>query len=196
MGTDIQGIENINLIEKFDNPTIISLGRITAMKRTIDQVKAFELAKKEIENLKLIIAGYGDDNYFGKLMLYIKNSQFSDDIKYLGKISFQDKIEYMSKSHLISVTSIKEGWGLIVTEANSQGTPAIVYDVDGLRDSVKHNETGLICTKNTPVELSKNIIELLQNKNLYKKLQKNAWQWSKEITFKQCYIDFKKAIKI
>ena len=58
-----------------------------------------------------------------------------------------------------SRTSVKEGWGLIVTEAGSQGTPAIVYDVDGLRDIVVESETGVIFnSKNKPEELAKKII--------------------------------------
>jgi glycosyltransferase involved in cell wall biosynthesis len=36
----------------------------------------------------------------------------------------------------LAVTSVREGWGLVVDEAASVGTPSIGYDVDGLRDSV------------------------------------------------------------
>jgi len=34
------------------------------------------------------------------------------------------------------VTSVREGWGLVVTEAASVGTPSYGYDVPGLRDSI------------------------------------------------------------
>ena len=100
----------------------------------------------------------------------------------------------MQKSHLIAVTSIKEGWGLIVTEANSQGTPAVVYDVDGLRDSCRNLETGFVCEKNTPENLSEKIQEALQDKESYERIRQNAWNWSKEINFDKSYEDFSKLL--
>jgi glycosyltransferase involved in cell wall biosynthesis len=42
----------------------------------------------------------------------------------------------MSRAHALLVTSVREGWGLVVDEAAACGTPAIAYDVAGLRDSV------------------------------------------------------------
>ena len=102
----------------------------------------------------------------------------------------------MSQCHLLLATSVKEGWCLVVTEANSQKTPAIVYNVDGLRESVKDGITGVICKKNNPGELAKNILKLYQNKSLYKKLQKNAWNYSKIFTLDQSYHEFKKYAKI
>lgn len=196
MGTDILPLEAIENITKFNKKTIISIGRITSMKRTIDQIKAFEIAKRSIEELKLIIAGYGEGEYFEKVMRYISDSPYQTDITYLGKISKEAKLDHMRRSHLITVTSIKEGWGLIVTEAASQGTPAIVYDVDGLRDSVLDGINGLLCKSNKPEELGAHIVRLLNDQNLYYEFQKKGWEMSKNINFNQCYRDFKKAANI
>jgi len=141
-------------------------------------------------DLNLIIAGDYNDKFGRKIYQMAKNSKYSDSIKFLGRVSGEEKIILMQKSHLLCVTSVKEGWGLTVTEANSQGTPAVVYDVDGLRDSVQHNETGLICPKNTPESLAENIEELLKDKGKYDKMRFKAWQWSKEINFEKSYRDF------
>jgi glycosyltransferase involved in cell wall biosynthesis len=129
-----------------------------------------------------------------KVLEYIENSKYKNDIEVLGKVSQEKKMELMQKSHIIGVTSIKEGWGLIVTEANSQGTPACVYDADGLRDSTKNGITGLVSENGNPSKLAENMVKLLEDKNLYNTLQKNAWQWSKEITFDKCYKDFCKIV--
>src|SRR5215471_11796908 len=37
-----------------------------------------------------------------------------------------------------------EGWGIVVTEAAVRGTPAVGFNVPGLRDSIVHDETGLL----------------------------------------------------
>lgn len=160
------------------------------MKRPDHQLQAFELAKQKIPGLKLKIAGAGQGGYYQKIMKLIKNSPYRKDIEYLGRIGSDAKIELLQKSHLILVTSVKEGWGLIVTEAASQGTPAVVYNVDGLRDSVRNNETGLIAKKNTPEYLAKKIVELAKNKKKYARLRRAAWEWSKKINFANCYQQF------
>jgi glycosyltransferase involved in cell wall biosynthesis len=91
------------------------------------------------------------------------------------------------------MTSIKEGWGLVVTEAAGQGTPAVVYDADGLRDSVRHAETGLV-TDSNPQALAGGIKHLLTNESKYRELRRRAWEWSKSMTFDQSYNDFKKVV--
>lgn len=189
-GIEIKPVGDLSKIKKYPEFTILSFGAIRDMKRPIDQVKAFEIAKKEIPQLKMKIAGGGSGKYFEKMMTLIKNSPYKDDIDYLGRVSQEQKIELMQNCHLITVTSVKEGWGLIVSEANSQGTPAVVYNVDGLRDSVKNNETGLVINKNTPQNLSNGIIEILKNEKKYSTLSQNALNFSKKLTFEQAHKDF------
>jgi glycosyltransferase involved in cell wall biosynthesis len=96
----------------------------------------------------------------------------------------------------IITKSAKEGWGLIVTEANSQGTPAVVYDVDGLRDSVKHLKSGIISKDGDPAALGTALCDLLDDPKLYEELRENAWEWSKEFTFENSYREFCKKTNI
>ena len=175
---DLKPIENIDEVKKYDNFTICSLSAIRSMKKTIDQVKAFEIAKEKIPELRMKIAGEIFGNYGKKLLKYIRKSKYKKDIEYLGKINQEKKIQLLQKSHLICATSVKEGWGLIITEAASQGTPAVVYSVDGLKDTVNNKETGLICEKNNPYSLAENIIKLYKNNKLYKNIRIKSWEFS------------------
>lgn len=43
----------------------------------------------------------------------------------------------MAAAHVHIATSVREGWGLVVTEAAAVGTPTVAYDVPGLRDSTR-----------------------------------------------------------
>lgn len=174
---------------KYNRPTVLSHGSMRAMKRTIDQIKAFEHAKKQIPDLQLKISGSSNSTYGREVMAYIEQSPYRADIEYLGLTTDAQKTALMRKCHLILVTSVEEGWGLIVTEANSQGTPAVVYDVHGLRDSVRNGETGVV-TKPSPEALARGISETLHDKAAYEQMRHNAWEWSKAITFEQAYEDF------
>ncbi|MBU4274267.1 glycosyltransferase family 4 protein [Patescibacteria group bacterium] len=189
-GIEIEPVDNLNEIIKFEKPTILAFGAIKAMKRTHHIIRAFEMAKNDINNLQLVVAGAVEGQYGKKVLKMIEKSKYKDSINYLGKVSKEKKIELMQRSHIVAVTSVKEGWGLVVTEANSQGTPAVVYNVDGLRDAVKNNITGLICDKNTPKNLAEKMVAILKNSEFYKTLQENGWEWGKEIDFKESYKQF------
>lgn len=194
-GVTTQPVETLDEVDKFQQPTVLSLGAIRAMKRTLDQVKAFEIAKEHIPDLQFKIAGSISDSYGKKMLRRIAVSDYAQDIEYLGCVDEEKKTELMRKSHLILVTSVKEGWGLIVTEANSQGTPAVVYDVDGLRDSVKDRKTGLISKENTPEGLALAITNALSDASEYARLRENAWLWSKEFQLEKSYQSFAEAIR-
>lgn len=187
-------VEHLDDVEKFQQPTLLSLGAIRAMKRTLDQVKAFELAKKQIPTLQLMIAGNAEGSYGKKVLRRIAASEYTQDIKYLGSVNEAKKTELMQKSHLILVTSVKEGWGLIVTESNSQGTPAAVYNIDGLRDSVLNGKTGVLTTKNNPASLAREVVVLLQNNVRYAELRSAAWKSSRRFTSENSYNDFMQAV--
>ncbi|MBP9691324.1 glycosyltransferase family 4 protein [Candidatus Woesebacteria bacterium] len=171
---DIEPLKSIEEKKTYDQFTVLSLGAIRNMKRTLDQIKAFELAKKEIPELQMKIAGKPIGEYGQKVLEYVRNSPFKDDIEYLGRVSKEEKIELMRKSHVILVTSVKEGWGLIVTEAASQGTPAIVYDVDGLRDSVEEGTGIVITSENKIQEMAQKVMELVQKQDMYLQFSKQT----------------------
>ena len=193
-GLSSPALAEITAVQKFETPTILSHGSMRAMKRTLEQVKAFEIAKRAIPDLQLKLSGDASDAYGQKVLRYIEQSPYRDAIEYLGRTSNEVRDELMQKAHLITVTSVREGWGLIVTEANSKGTPAVVYDVAGLRDSVKHGDTGHISTP-TPEALAEGIVTMLTDKQRYESQRQAAWQWSKTITFTQSYKDFTQALE-
>lgn len=194
-GISIPPLQKLSGVKKFAQPTVLIHGSVRAMKRTLDGVKAFEIAKESLPDLRLKVSGDASDAYGKKVVRYIKNSRHTEDIEYLGRVSEEQKIELMQKSHAILATSVREGWGIIITEANSQGTPAVVYDIPGLRDSVKNGVTGIV-TEQNPKELATGIQTLLSNKSLYAGIRSSAYDWSKTITFNRSYQDLKEALNI
>jgi glycosyltransferase involved in cell wall biosynthesis len=195
VGIEMDPLDDLDAVEKYPEPTLLSLGAMRSMKRTIHQIEAFDLAKEDLPRLRLIIAGGGNWGYKDEVLRAIARSPYKDDIQYLGRIELAEKYELMRRSHLILVTSVKEGWGLIVTEAASQGTPAVVYDVDGLRDSVKDGISGLICRENSPAGMARMIASALRDAEEYRRLRRNAWELSKEYTIERCYAVFAAILK-
>ncbi len=185
----------LTVLPKKESPsTILSLGAIRPMKRTLDAVKAFEVAYRNNPRLEMVIAGDASSGYAKKVINYINRSDCAKAITVLGRVTDEKRSELMKSAAVILVTSIKEGWGLIVTEANSQGTPAIVYNVDGLRDSVVADKTGLVVPNKDYYAMGEAINRLLSDQPTYTAYRENAWQMSKEYTFDNSYLDFLRII--
>ena len=96
------------------------------------------------------------------------------------ELSHQEKkLKLMSRAHAILVPGVREGWGLVVTEANAMGTPAIGYNVPGLRDSIRDGKTGMLCEPN-PEAMAQRAFELLQDNELRERLSRDALAWAGE----------------
>lgn len=194
-GIELEPLPTLRGIRKFPEPTVLSLGAMRAMKRTLDQIKAFELAKQQLPNLKMILAGDASSPYGQQVLEYIRGSEFAAHISYEGRVSRERKVALMRRAHIMCVTSVKEGWGLIVTEAASQGTPAVVYNVDGLRDSVRDHQTGLVVPPYT-LALADGIVKLCSDRAFYQNVRERAWRWSRCLNFDKSYQDFKQVLEV
>lgn len=183
-------ITELTQVQKYHHPTLLSFGALRAMKRTEHQIAAFTFAKQYIPDLHLIVAGKPDGTYGKQVLDTIAKNPYAKDIEYLGVVGNEKRRAIMGQSHIILQTSLKEGWGLTISEAAGQGTPAVAYDVDGLRDSIRDRKTGIL-TDTNPEALAHGIVELLSDTTLYQRVRKAAWRWSHELTFDNAYKDLK-----
>ena len=89
----------------------------------------------------------------------------------------------MSRAHIILVPAVREGWGLIVTEANAMGTPAIGYDIHGLRDSIRNGGTGITIREKTPAAMAQQAVSLLRDSDRLYNYSKNALEFSRQFSW-------------
>lgn len=171
------------------------VGRLVPSKKASEAIKAFRLLKAELPQAKLYVVGRAVSGHFRRLQELVSSLALSQSVVFLTKADNNQRDEILQRAHLLLVPSTKEGWGLVVTEANSQGTPAIVYNVEGLRDSVIGGQTGLICSLNKPQEMARLALKLYRDKGLYEKLRRGAWQFSKSFTKEKTVTEFLKIIE-
>ena len=98
-------------------------------------------------------------------------------------IRIQEKIEVLSRAWVFVTPSMKEGWGITVIEANDCGTPAIGYNVPGLRDSIQDGKTGLLVPQGDIDKLVETIVSVLTNEELREQLSRNALDWASGFTW-------------
>ncbi len=176
-------INKLSIKEKI--PTFIFVSRVVKMKGIEEVIRSFFYILKELKDARLWIVGDGDKAYVEELKETMRSFSISTKVKFFGKVDDNKKLELMQKAHLLLHASIKEGWGLVVIEAASQGTPAVVYNVSGLRDSVKNGKTGIVLKENNAREMAREAVDIINNKQKYNNLQKNGILWAKSLTWEK-----------
>ncbi|NPV02740.1 MAG: glycosyltransferase family 4 protein [Brevinematales bacterium] len=160
--------------DKFSALTLVYLGRIMPSKRVEEIIKTLAVLTPEEPNARLIIMGGGEKKYTARLKKLADKLGISANIEFTGFVTDEQKSTNLRRSHFLMMTSTREGWGMVVNEANAQGTPAVVYDAPGLRDSVKDGVNGIICRDNTPAQAAARMIEIYRNRESYTAMVKNS----------------------
>lgn len=166
---------------KENNPTFLFVSRIVKMKGIEDVLRAFVLISKKIPTARLWVVGSGEAAYVRELKRTAHALGISSRVSFYGFVPEAKKLELMRRAHVLLHASVKEGWGLVVLETASQGTPSVVYDVAGLRDTVKDGKTGTVVTSNTPASLADAASILVADKLLYNAFQKAGLAWVNSI---------------
>ena len=118
----------------------------------------------------------GDGGMVPALKREVAELKLDDAVRFTGPLTEADKDAILREAHLLLHTSVREGWGLNVIEANALGTPAVVYPVAGLRESTLHDRTGLVADQETPASLADRIISLSGDDTRYQRYRHGAWE--------------------
>ncbi len=185
---------------KSKNPLFVFVARLVKMKRADLCIEAFSRVVKKYPDAKLAIIGNGPDEK--RLEDIVKNEKLQKQVFFVNKNNFfidknkgDVKVKLMQQSWAHLLPSVKEGWGMVVTEAAACGTPSIVSDVTGLCDSVVNGKTGVVLSASPkPEELSDAIIDIIENKKLRDDMSKEAVKWSRKFNWDKSYAEFKKII--
>lgn len=124
----IEGAEGASPYEKESTPTVVFVGRMASNKRPDHAVRAVEIARDFIPELRIRLIGDGPRR--------ARLDRRGPHVISHGFVSPEEKRRLVGRAHAQIVTSVREGWGLVVDEAAQVGTPSFAYDVAGLCDSV------------------------------------------------------------
>jgi glycosyltransferase involved in cell wall biosynthesis len=157
--------------------------RLAPNKRVEHAIQAVEILRERGINIRLTIVGTGDEENVLKQL--VKKLSLDDRVTFTGLLDEQKKNDCLRHAHFLVHTSVREGWGLNVIEANAMGTPAIVYPVGGLVDSTVDNETGLVTRDETPAAVAETIQEIFKSPGKYDRLRAGAWARAKALQWDQ-----------
>lgn len=116
---------------KAEEPTVAFVGRMVSAKRPLDALVGFDHARRRLGCGRMLMVGAGPI-----APVVTNKAAATPGATYLGRVSETDKFDVLARAHALVVTSVREGWGLVVDEAAALGVHAVGYRVPGLVDSV------------------------------------------------------------
>lgn len=166
-------------------PIITQVSRFDSWKNPLDVVMAYYLAKNKIPELQLILAGLflaEDDPEAMAVFKEVKKHARGDPdihfftnpqkLKEVGNDTFINAL--YTASTLTIQNSIREGFGLTITEAMWKEKTVVVRPTSGSKIQIKNNKNGVLAFSTE--EIAKVIVRLIKNKRLRERLGRAARQ--------------------
>lgn len=157
---------------------LIVVCRLAPNKRVDHALSAVKALARRGSDVHLTIVGNGDIE--ADLHQQARAPELQGRVRFAGRLPEDAKNAELQRAHLLLHTSVREGWGLNVIEANAMGTPAVVYPVGGLIDSTVDGETGVVTPAEAPEAMADAVLALANDPARYERLRRQAWERSKQ----------------
>lgn len=164
-------------------PLISQVSRFDHWKDPLGVLKAFRIAKEKIPDLQLALVGIiiaEDDPAALDIYHQVKEAAQREkdiflfsDLKSLGGSKIGDFVNALqTQADIVIQKSIREGFGLTVTEAMWKGKVVIAGDVGGIRKQIINDRNGFLVS--SPEETAEKIIQLIKSPSLSKAIGQTA----------------------
>lgn len=150
--------------------TLLFFGRIWQYKGLRYLLEAMPLIKAQIPDVKLIIAGRGEN-----LEQYFPNGYDEKHIELINDFIPVERVAGLFQRSAVAVLPyIESSQSGVATLAYGLGTPVIASDLGGLREIVRHQYDGFLVPPCDVQVLADAVIKILSDQSLQKRMQINA----------------------
>ena len=179
----ISSFQSKSIIKTFgidtNKPLVVQVSRFDIWKDPMGAIKAYRIAKKKIPGLQLALIGLflaQDDPEAMTVFEEVERSINNDDNIFL--FSNPNKLNglevdrfinaFQSGADVVLQKSIREGFGLSVTEAMWKGKAVIGGKTGGIKLQIEDGKSGFLVS--SPEQAAEKIVTLIKNPNLRKRL--------------------------
>jgi trehalose synthase len=166
-----------------DRPLITQVSRFDPWKDPIGVIDAYRQVTEQVPEAQLAMVGSmaTDDpeglEYFQKTFEYADGDE---DIKILSNLNNVGAIEvnaFQSQSDICLQKSIREGFGLTVTEALWKGRPTVAGNVGGIPLQIEDGVSGFLV--DSPSQCAERCLEILRDPGLGKQLGREGKEYAR-----------------
>lgn len=158
--------KDIHLSE--DKKYIISVGRLVKRKGFEYLIKALVFMN---DNVEVLIIGDGREKQ--QLVELAGRLGLEGRVHFLGQVSEEKKFQYLANADIYVLSSLHEGFGIVLQEAMQVGLPIVSTNQGGQVDIVKDNINGILVGIKDEQALAEAVTKLLNDEALIARMSEN-----------------------
>lgn len=152
------------------------LGRLEPYKRVDVFLRAMAVVARELPGVEVLVIGEG--SHRKRLEALASELGVAGRTRFTGFVPHEERDRLLAGAGVAVCPSVKEGWGLVVLEANAVGTPVVATDAPGLRDSVLDGETGVLVPRDDVCAFAAAVVRILSDDGLARRMRRQALAWA------------------
>lgn len=169
---------------KNPTPLAMAVGRLVPVKDFIRLVRIWAKVHDKVPDAELVIVGEGYER--PAIEAEIDALGIGGRVRLPGRISDAELLDLYRRSWVATSASVREGWGMTLTEAAACGTPAVATDIAGHADAVAHDRSGLLAGSDE--DLAGALVAVLTDESLRSRLATGALERAAELTWQQAAV--------
>ncbi len=167
--------------ERSATPLAVAVGRLVPVKDFPRLVRVMAGVRERVPDAQLVIVGEGYER--DTILDTVDAVGGRDWVRLAGRVTDEELRELYRSAWLATSVSVREGWGMTLTEAAACGTPTVATDISGHADAVARDRSGLL--RSTDDELVEAITQVMTDDELRTRLQAGALARADELTWER-----------
>jgi len=164
-------------------PLLVYVGRLEAYKRVDWLLEVLARVAPRQPEVRLVVIGRGREA--PRLERRARELGVAERVQFAGFVSDAERDVWLARARVCVCASTKEGFGLTVIEANAVGTPNVATRAPGLRDTVRHGETGFLVEARDLEGFAQRVEDLLRDDALAERTSRASLEWSHRFDWKR-----------
>ena len=167
--------------ERSTTPLAVAVGRLVPVKDFPRLVRIVAAARATAPDLELVIVGEGYER--PAIEAQVREVGGEDWVRLAGHVTDEELRDLYRRAWMVVSASVREGWGMTLTEAAACGTPTVATDISGHADAVARGRSGLLAT--TDEDLARGMALVATDEELRTRLQAGALARAAELTWER-----------
>lgn len=164
-----------------ETPLAVAVGRLVPVKDFPRLVRVMAAVRERVPAVELVIVGEGYERE--RIMDEVRRHGAEEWISLPGRVTDQQLRDLYRRSWVAVSTSVREGWGMTLTEAAACGTPSVATDIAGHADAVAVGRSGLLHDRDP--DLVDALVRVLTDEELRARLTEGALARAAELTWER-----------
>lgn len=176
-----------NNASKIPIKSLLYVGKLSYRKNILDLINIFQKLTDTDPEFKLHMVGNGEQEYMDKVIAKINKYKLTDKVFIYPYSTDTALNDLYTKCGIFVLTSLVEGFGLVVLEAMAKGMPVVAYNNLGVRDII-NGSNGYIIDPFDHKHFVNKILHLYEHTSVYQKMSKNAvktidnYSWDRSVS--------------